>query len=86
MYQVLRDNLTKGGISLRIGKGTCYFVLQIGPNMNQLLRFNHLLQKNEMFLKMSYQVLQSPKGQPDKRWNIFAGLKEAHVTVLFSEE
>ena len=55
--------------------------------MNQLLRFNDLLKKKyEMFLKMSYQVLQSPKGQPDKRWNIFAGLKEAHVTILFSEE
>ena len=29
-----------------------------------------------MFFKMSYQVLQSPMGQPDKRWDIFAGLEK----------
>ena len=36
------------------------------------------IQSNCLFIN-SYQVLQCPEGQPDKRWNIFAGLKEAHV-------
>ena len=31
---------------------------------------------------MSYQVLQTPKGQPDKRWNIFARMEKSHV-ILF---
>ena len=34
---------------------------------------------------MSFQVLQGPKGQPNKRWDIFAKLKEAHVILKIDQ-